>query len=358
VNIHLVEYRLRLIQQLHSLQGTKVMNTFSAERHVIFGTGTLGTTIARQLLAQGKSVRMVSRRSDAWVPQGAEWVGGDAANPDFTRTVCQGAQVIYHCAGPAYHFKAWVKEFPPLQHGILAGAIASGAKLIYGDSLYGYGPVKGPMHEDLPYAATTRKGKLRAQLAETLMSAHRAGKVAVAIARASDFYGEGVLNSALGSRVFISALQGKPAAAIGNLDLPHTYTYIGDLAKAMVILGEREAAIGQVWHVPNAPTLSTRELLNLLFAELALPAKMQGMGKLMIQMGGLFIPAAAESVEMMYQFERPFIVDSTKFIQAFGDIATPHREALRRTIAWYRHYLQAETEAGNGDRNPVWIGNE
>ncbi|MEA5467150.1 NAD-dependent epimerase/dehydratase family protein [Leptothoe sp. PORK10 BA2] len=320
------------------------MNTSQQKVQLIFGAGPLGRAIAHYLSAQGKPVRMVKRGKAVELPLGVELVTGDATDPRFTQQVCQNAEVIYHCAGPRYRFKDWATEFPPLQQGILAGAIASGAKLIYGDSLYGYGAVQGPMHEALPYAATTNKGKMRAQLAETLMSAYRAGKAKVVIARAADFYGEGVLNSVLGARVFIPAIQGKTAEAIGNLDLPHTYTYIGDLAKAMVILGEHEAAIGQVWHVPNAKTISTREMLNLLFAELNLPPKMNGMGKWMMRMGGLFIPEAAESIEMMYQFERPFIVDSSKFVKAFGDISTPHREALRKTIVWYRHYLQAETE--------------
>jgi nucleoside-diphosphate-sugar epimerase len=172
------------------------------------------------------------------------------------------------------------------------------------------------------------------------MNAHRAGKAQVAIARASDFYGEDVLNSVFGDRVFIPALQGKTAEAIGNLNLPHSYTYIRDFARAMIVLGEREEAIGQVWHVPNAPTISTREMLNILFEELGLPAKMNGMGKLMMRIGGIFIPEAAETVEMMYQFENPFVVDSSKFVNAFSDIATPHREAIRNTIAWYQQYLR------------------
>jgi nucleoside-diphosphate-sugar epimerase len=326
------------------------MNASQNGLHVIFGTGALGMAIAHQLIAQGKKVRMVNRHNQVHLPQGIVLEIGDATNPSFTQRVCQGAEVIYHCAGPKYNFKAWVQEFPPLQQGILAGAIASGAKLIYGDSLYGYGKVKEPMHEDLPYAAHTNKGKMRAALAETLMSAHREGKAKVAIARSSDFYGEGVLNSVFGDRVFIPAIQGKTAEAIGNLDLPHTYTYIRDFARAMIILGEREEAIGQVWHVPNAPTISTREMLNILFEELELPAKMNGMGKLMMRIGAVFIPEAAESIEMMYQFENPFVVDSSKFVRVFGDIATPHREAIRHTSAWYRQHLLAQDSLKQGFR--------
>jgi nucleoside-diphosphate-sugar epimerase len=318
----------------------KIMDIFRSGLHVIFGTGALGMAIARQLVADGKQVRMVNRSDRGNLPLGVELIIGNAADRNFTQDVCKGAQVVYHCANPKYHFKTWLKEFPPLQEGILAGAISAGAKLIYGDNLYGYGSVKTPMPENLPYAATTNKGKMRADLAETLMLAHRAGKVRVAIARASDFYGEGVLNSTFGDRVFIPAIQGKTAESIGNLDMPHTYTYIKDFAKAMIILGEREEALGQIWHVPNAPTISTREMLNILFEELQLPAKMDGMGKLMMQLGGFFIPEAAESVEMMYQFEHPFVVDSSKFIKAFGDISTSHRQAISNTIGWYREYLK------------------
>jgi nucleoside-diphosphate-sugar epimerase len=311
------------------------MDTFRSELQVIFGAGALGMSIAHQLVANGKQVRMVNRSHKEIFSPDVELIIGNAANRSFTHEVCEGAQVVYHCANPMYHFKTWVEEFPALQEGILAGAIAADAKLIYGDNLYGYGSVKTPMREDLPYAATTNKGKMRADLAETLMSAHRVGRVRVAIARASDFYGEGVLNSTFGDRVFMPAIQGKTAESIGNLDLPHTYTYIQDFAKAMIILGEREEAMGEVWHVPNAPTISTREMINIIFKELELPPKMSGMSKLMMQLGGLFIPEAAESVEMMYQFEHPFIVDSAKFVKAFGDISTPHQEAIHNTIRWY-----------------------
>jgi len=128
-----------------------------------------------------------------------------------------------------------------------------------------YGQVNGPMTEELPHAAMTRKGRTRAQMSEALLAAHRAGKVRVAIGRASDFYGPGVLDSALGERVFSPALAGKSASMPGDLSQPHTYTFIDDFGTALVNLGERDEALGQVWHVPNAPTVTTRAALTALF---------------------------------------------------------------------------------------------
>jgi nucleoside-diphosphate-sugar epimerase len=250
--------------------------------------------------------------------------------------------VVYHCAKPPYH--EWPQKFPPLQANILEAAASAGAKLIIGENLYMYGEVPNrPLTEDLPIAATTRKGRTRAQMAEAALAAHRNGKVQVAIGRGSDFFGPGVVESAMGERAFLPTLQGKAASLVGNIDLPHTYTFINDFGKALATLGERDEALGQVWHIPNAETLTTRQFMTIVFEEIGKPARMSGMGKLMMRIGGIFIVGARETVEMMYEFEKPFIVDSTKFERAFGERATPHREAIRQTIEWYREHYAIRT---------------
>jgi nucleoside-diphosphate-sugar epimerase len=309
------------------------------ELHVIFGSGPLGQAVMRELAKRGKRVRLVNRSGK--VPQNGysevQVLAGDAYSLDFTRQACQGAAVVYQCAQPQY--QDWVERFPPLQASILEGAANAGAKFIVGENLYMYGEVNGPIHEGLPYRAQTRKGKVRGEMAQAVLEAHRSGKVRAASARGSDFYGPQVLDSALGDRAIIPALQAKSASLMGQLDLPHTYTYIDDFGKAMVILGERDDALGQAWHVPNPPTLTQRQLMTLFFEEIGKPPKMSGTGKLMLSLGGLFIPAAREMVEMMYEFDKPFVVDDSKFKQAFGDIATAQQAAAMATITWYREYL-------------------
>jgi len=307
---------------------------------LIFGTGPLAQATMRALLKRGKTVKMVNRsgKRSADVPSSVEIIAGDAYNVDFTRHVSWGAAVVYQCAQPEYH--QWVTQFPPLQAAILEGAATNRAKLIVGENLYMYGDTNGqPIHEGMSYAAHTRKGKVRAEMANALLEAHRSGKVRAAMARGSDFYGPGVLGSTLGERTLIPLLQGKPAEVAGELDLPHTYTYINDFGEAMAILGEREQALGQAWHVPNPPTLTQRELVTLFFNEAGLPPKFSVMSKMKLRIGGLFVPAAKEMLEMAYEFEKPFLVDASKFIKAFGDISTPHEIAANEKINWYREYL-------------------
>lgn len=310
--------------------------------YVIFGTGPLAQAVMRALLKRGQRVKMVNRsgKRSMDVPVEVEIVAGDAYSTDFTRSVSKNAAVVFQCAQPEYH--KWVKEFPPLQAAILEGAAANGAKLIVGENLYMYGDINGQLiHEGLPYAAQTRKGKVRAAMSNALLDAHRAGKVRVAVARGSDFYGPGVLGSALGERTFIPLLQGKPAEVTGFLDLPHSYTYINDFGEALVILGERKEALGQVWHVPNPPTLTQRELLTLFFKEAGLEPKFTTMSKTKLMIGGLFVPAAKEMVEMAYEFEKPFLVDASKFVKTFGDISTPYDRTVPETLDWYRQYLKS-----------------
>jgi nucleoside-diphosphate-sugar epimerase len=280
--------------------------------------------------------RSGSRPAD--LPETIEVIPGDAYELAFTKHVTQGAEVVYQCAQPPYH--QWVSDFPALQAAILEGTAANGAKLIVGENLYMYGDTNGqPIHENLPYAAQTRKGKVRAEMSEALLAAHRAGKVRVAMARGSDFFGPGVLGSALGERTILPALQGKAAEITGALDQPHSYTFIRDFGEAMAMLGERDESLGQAWHVPNAPALTQGKLIELFFQEMKKPVKVRRMGKLMMAFGGLFVPEAREMVEMMYEFEKPFVVDASKFIQAFSDIATPFQASIKTTVNWYRKHL-------------------
>jgi nucleoside-diphosphate-sugar epimerase len=269
---------------------------------------------------------------------------GDATDRQFARAACSDAAVVYQCAAPPYH--RWPELFPRLQAGVLAGAAAAGAKLVAMDNVYMYGsPFGKPLTERRPITAMTRKGRVRAEMAETLLDAHRKGRARVAIGRASDFFGPEVQQSAMGAGVFGAALRGRSANVVGDIALPHTYSYVPDIARGLVILGQREEALGEVWHLPGPETVTTREFLTMVFAEAGHPTKLRRASKPMLRFLGFFNPQVRELVEMMYQFEEPFVVDHSKFAGAFGDIATPLTEAIRTTVDWYREQETMEREA-------------
>ncbi|OCT16317.1 NAD-dependent dehydratase [Paenibacillus pectinilyticus] len=316
----------------------------SKQVHVIFGTGPLGMAVMRELKRRGvERIRMVNRSGRLSEEAAVEVARGDASQLDEAIALCQDASVVYHCAHPGY--TNWPTQFPALTQGIMEGAAAAGAKLVYGDNLYMYGQVDQPLTENLPHRATGKKGLTRAQMAEALLHAHQSGKVRVAIGRASDFYGPGVKESSLGERVFGFALQGKPVDLLGSLDVPHTYTYIDDFAKGLVTLGQEDRALGEAWHIPSAKTLTTREMLGLIFDELGSASKIRTTSRGMVTMIGLFHPMLRELKEMLYEFEHPFVLDHSKFVAVFGpQTTTPHEEAIRHTVRWYKNEMQAQAQ--------------
>jgi nucleoside-diphosphate-sugar epimerase len=290
------------------------------------------------LRRRGERVRMVNRSGTAPVPDDVEVLGGDASDPAFATAAADGAQVVYQTLNPPYH--RWVQLFPGLQAGVLAAAQAAGARLVSMENVYMYGrPAGQPLTEDRPYAAHTRKGQLRAGMARELLAAHQAGRVQVAIGRASDYFGPGGrAQSNLGDRVVPAALAGKTATVLGDPDQPHTYTYIPDIGEGLAVLGEHPDAAGEVWHLPNDPeTRTTRQLVEIIYRLAGQPqTKVRGTPVLLLRAIGVFNPTVRELVELQYEFEEPFIVDSGKITAKFDLHATPVEQALADTLASYR----------------------
>jgi len=307
--------------------------------HIIFGTGPLGRATAQALLERGQSVVLANRKgSMPQPPTGATVAAVDLNDPAAARAACAGARAVYLCAQPPYH--QWPQLFPALQAAAIDAASSAGARLVVGENLYGYGPVKQAMTEDLSLAPNTRKGRTRAQMHHDLMAAHWDGRVQVAVARASDFFGPWVEGSAVGERAFKAVVQGKPAEVYGDPDTLHSYTFVEDFGTALAILGTDDRGLGQVWHVPNAPAVSTRRFLELAFRIAEQKPRFKRFSRAEIALIGLFVPPMKESLEMLYEFERPFVVDHSKFVHTFGDISTPLEAALAKTIDWTRAHLQ------------------
>lgn len=310
------------------------MASHAEELNVVWGTGPLGLSVMEELRARGQRVRMVNRSGKAEVPDGVEVVRGDATHPESARAASQGATTLYNCTNAPY--TEWPEKFPAIWAGITDAAASVGAKLVAGDNLYMYGPVSSPIREALPYAATDRKGRTRAAMATALLEAHRSGKVRATIGRASNFYGPRVRDSSIGERVFDTALKGGTVDLIGNPDLPHTATFIRDFARGLVTLGEHDEALGRAWHVPSAPTLTTRQFVEMVFRQAGTSPKIRVAPKPLLTVMAWVNPMMREVKEMLYEFEESYIVDHSQFERAFGSHTTPHEEAIRETLEWYR----------------------
>lgn len=305
--------------------------------HVVLGSGPAGTALAEELARRGHPVRLVDRKGEGPGPAGVERFAADVGTAQGARAAVAGAAVAYHCVNVAYHLQ--VDAMPRIQEAVLGAVQESGARLVVLDTLYPYGETGGAvMTEDSPWNATSRKGRMRADLDEKYLAAHRAGRARVVLGRSADFFGPGVLNSTLGGAVFPAALGGGEIPAFGDIDLPHSYTYIGDVAAGLATLGERPDGDGRVWHLPTAPALPTREILAMVERRTGRPTALTVVAEPR-PFGPFDEVFMAEYAEMFYQHTEAQIMDSSAFEHRFGVRPTPLAEALDATLAWYRATL-------------------
>jgi nucleoside-diphosphate-sugar epimerase len=256
---------------------------------------------------------------------------GRALVSELTRAGRRTRAFVFHAAQPPFH--RWPEEFPSLTANVIAAAREADAKLVMVDNLYMYGPTPHSLVEDLPRSATGRKGTARALMERELLEAHASGSPRVTIGRLSDYYGPNGPNATVAALVLAPALRGRAMRWPGSVTAPHTLHYLPDAARGLLVLADHDAADGRVWHLPSAPAITGEEFMALVNECLASPVGARSIGTLAMRIGGLFSEEASETVECMYQWTAPFVVDSSAFVDTFGSLSvTPHAEAIRSTV--------------------------
>lgn len=298
---------------------------------VVLGAGPVARAIVAKLALSGHRTRVLTRAGTRI--GGAEAVSVDLTDHHAAMDAFAGASAVFHCAQPAYH--RWSQDFPSLQESILSAAGQIGAVVVAIENMYGYGSVDGPMTETTPLNPCSIKGKVRAHLSTKLAEAHNAGRTRTVAVRSSDFFGPHVLTSAYGERFFGNLAKGRRPEVLGSLSALHSVTYIADVAAAMIAVAGNPESWGQVWH---APTVAARAQAD--FAAIAAKhSDAQVQAKVVpawqLHIAGLFNKGAKETIEMLYEFDTDFIVDSTYTEQFLGLQATPLEEAVAQTVDWF-----------------------
>jgi nucleoside-diphosphate-sugar epimerase len=300
--------------------------------HVILGAGSIGTGIARILTARGEEVRMITRSGSGPQHPLIERIAADASDANRLIELTRGAEVIYHAANPS-SYTEWERMLPPIQTGVIAAAQANDAVLALTASLYAYGPQPGGrMDERTPLTATGHKGRLRKRLWEQALAAD----IRTFEVRGSDYIGKDAVG--LYSLVIKPAMdKGRTAVIPGRLDVPHTFTYNGDMSSALVVLAQDSRAWGRAWHVPSAPAVTIRELAQLYATALGKPkVKLVALPRFAMRAAGVFVPIAKEMAEMDYQWYAPFHMDASETSRTFGLTATDLDASVHEQVGLVR----------------------
>lgn len=299
----------------------------SAGRHVVLGgNGVAGRETVRALVRAGRSPVSVGRRPST--VDGATSATADLLDAADVARVLDGAEVAYLVAGLRYSTRVWQEQWPVITRNAVAAALASGARLVFLDNVYAYGELRGPMTEQTELRPNSRKGAIRADVVRALDAAASRG-LDVTIGRSADFYGPGATTSAFNMFGLAPIARGKAGTWLVDADQPHSLTYTPDLGEALAVLGTDPAARGRTWHLPTAPPLTGREYLHVAGGP---TARVKVMSRAVLRIGGLFSAPARETLEMAYQYEAPYIFDSSAFERTFGVAATPVEEGVTATL--------------------------
>lgn len=307
------------------------------ELHVVLGgSGGVGRAVVTQLVEHGKQVKAVNRSGNiADLPDGVKIMAANALKREDMIAACAGASVVYHCIHPKKDYS----QFIPMTENIVAGAEAANAKLVMAASAYAYGKVSRPMTEDMPNKPEAPSGEYHAQAADLVMQAHKNGRLQATIGRASNYFGPHACRMWPGID-FKVAVKDEKMQIIGKKEPLHTYTYVYDFADGLITLGEREEALGEVWHIPSAPTITTQQFLDMIYAETNTIPNVQVGPKPILTVMSWFNADMRPALEVFYQFDRPFIIDHSKFEKAFGARPTSHAQAIVETVNWVRQDLK------------------
>lgn len=294
--------------------------------HLIAGSGPVGRAVSDELLARGEQVRVVTRTGSG--VEGTERIRADASDAARLSDLAAGATGIYNCVNPPYH--RWAQDWPAVADALLAAAESSGAVLATTANLYGYGQVDAPMTEQTRLAATGTKGKVRNAMWRQVLAAHEAGRVRAFEVRGSDYLG----GNSLVSEVLAPAWRkGKRALLPADIDQPHTFTDVRDVARLLVTGVGDERAWGRPWHVPSPHAVTLRELATVTAAQLGVAPKIAALPYAAVWLGGLTNPFVKELRETQHQFRRPFVLDSTAAQQTFGLVPESLEDAVRHDLA-------------------------
>jgi nucleoside-diphosphate-sugar epimerase len=289
---------------------------------VVFGYGTVGRLVTKALLERGDAVRIAQRTQPADMPEGATYTRCDILESAAVREAVEGAAQVLLAVSFPYDARVWRTAWPKAMTNLVEACTAVGARIVFIDNLYQLGPQNEPRHEDMPLSAAGDKPAILTEVTHVWMGAK--DRVRVAALRCPDFYGPGVTVSHVGVTGFGRIANGKSAMLLAPPDTPHDFAYVPDIARAAVtLLDAPDDAFGQVWNMPCAPTRTPREILKLGTDAIGVPLKVSSLPLGFLPLLGLFSRMVKEVADVGFTWDRPYMIDASKFKRRFWSDVTP-----------------------------------
>ncbi len=300
---------------------------------ILGGNGTIGTLLAKELRQYTQKIRLVSR-NPVKINTEDELFPADLLDPEKVDKAIEGSEVVYLLVGFEYKTKVWKESWPLLMHSVITSCKKHKAKLVFFDNMYLYDANELPhMTENSRINPPSVKGEIRKIVYDMMMDEVKSGNLTALVARSADFYGPGNETSFVIQVIYKNLLKGKNPNWFLDVNNKHSLTYTPDAAKATAILGNTPDAFNQVWHLPtDKNTLTGKQLIQLFMDEMKLKKNITVFGRFIISLLGVFIPVLKEMKEMLYQYDRDYIFDSSKFEKRFNFTPTTYLQGVKNIV--------------------------
>ena len=295
---------------------------------ILGSTGPIGTELAKQLIHYTDKIRLVSRNPKKVNPTDT-LLAADLTNAEDVDKAIAGSQIAYLTVGLEYKIHVWKQTWPTLMRNAIEACKKHDCKLVFFDNVYMYDrDFLSNMTEETPIRPTSKKGEIRAEIAELLLNETRKGNLTALIARSADFLGP--TNSVLIETVYKNFKKGKKANWFADANKVHNFTFYTDAAKGTAILGNTQTAYNQVWHLPtDKARLTGKQWIELFAEEMNVKPSYMVVPIWLTGIIGIFVPMMKELKEMMYQYDRDYFFDSSKFEKAFNYKTVTAAEAVK-----------------------------
>lgn len=306
---------------------------------VIGATGGIGSETSVALGRHGWRVKALTRNPEVARVNphltGIDWIPGDAMRARDVISAAQGADLVVHAANPP-KYRNWRALSLPMLANAIAGARASGARLVLPGNIYNFGPDAFPViTEASPQNPKTNKGAVRVEMEEMLVEAAKDG-VRSMIVRAGDYFGSSQPASWLRD---VMVKPGRPVRSVtypGTHGVGHAWAYLPDVAETIARLADIEDSLPAFdsfnfaghWFEDGA------DMARTIARVASVPdAPIRSLPWPLLTLASPFVPFFREILEMRYLWQVPVQLDNAKLLALLGsEPYTPIETALAETL--------------------------
>ncbi len=300
---------------------------------IIGATGAIGSTIVRQLAAEGKQVRALVRDAEKFyrlLPDIlAEAVIGDALNPKDVRRAVAEVDVVFHCVNfPLTQYERTLEA----AHVLVEAVLSEKPHVVFPGNTWVFGkPARLPITPETPFGPPSAIARLKAKVDEMLMNSG----LPVTVVHLPDFYGPNVANPLM-KPLFESALAGKNIFFPAPVNVPHQFIYIDDAARALIAVAGQEGCHGRRYTVGGVEPITVRRFAETIYQAAGTQGRVRGMPLWLLRLLGLFSAEARAGAGMMHTFAWDVSMDGTAlqrdtgFMPQVGSV-----DGIARTLAWF-----------------------